>query len=197
MRGVFIVNWNIVLNGDLPTWLTAIGTIAAVCAAVGQTIWSDKKKAREDKHRSANARIFIDSLLTDYKSKFTKYSDLKYEINDKNVIEEGNLQDLYTLLYRYKRTHILETCTDYIYDLKFGVKNIGIQTDNHTIEALSERFKSVNSIKTSIDTVHDIRRDGNKKYETEEFVLLIRKEMIKIDTALHILKQDLTDNDEK
>lgn len=187
----------IILNGDLPTCLTAIGTIAAVCAAVGQTIWSDKKKAREDKHRSANARIFIDSLLTDYKSKFTKYSDLKYEINDKNVIEEGNLQDLYTLHYRYKRTHILETCTDYIYDLKFGVKNIGIQTDNHTIEALSERFRSVNNIKTSIDTVYDIRREGSKKYETEEFVPLIRKEMIKIDDAIQILKEDLTDNDEK
>lgn len=183
------------LNITLPTWLTALGTIGAVVAAVGQMVWYNYQKQQEEKVRSVNARIFIDSLLTDYKSKFSKYNDLKYVMNGKNVINEGNLSDLYTLFETYKRNYIRETCTDYINDLKFGIKNIGIQADNHTIKSISERFTAVNTIKTSIDAYHDIRRAGSGKCSTEEFVLLIRKEITKIDDALQILKEDLTDSD--
>jgi len=166
-------------------------------AAVGQTIWSDKKKAREDEHRSTNARIFIDSMLTDYKAQFAKYSDFKYEINGNDTINDGNLPDLFELFFSYIDSYIRETSTDYLTDLKFGIKNIGIQTDSHTIGAISDRFKAVNNIKTSIDAIYSLRGEDSKKYSEIDLAILIRKEMEKIDTALHILKQDLTDKDEK
>lgn len=183
------------INTTLPTWLTALGTIGAVLTAVGQMIWYNYQRQQEEKTRSVNARIFIDSLLTDYKSKFCKYSDFKYDVNGKNIIIEGNLQDLYNLCKRYNREYIRETSTDYINDLKFGIKNIGIQADSYTIKSISERFTAVNTIKSSIDTYYDIRNAGSSKYSTEEFVLLIRKEITKIDDALQILKEDLTDSD--
>lgn len=190
------------INITLPTWLTALGTIGAVFAAVGQMVWFNYQKQQEEKARSVNARIFIDSMLTDYKVQFNNYSQFKYHSSDFNdIIDDGNLKDLYELFFQYLDSDIRETTTEYINDLKFGIENIGVQTDSHTIESISERFKAVKNIKVSVDNLSNSYKDvadgTGSRPNTDMFVFITRKEMKKIDESLQILIKDLTDKDEK
>ncbi|WP_422404506.1 hypothetical protein [Mammaliicoccus sp. JADD-157] len=192
------MNWQTFFSDIAPSWLTALGTIGAVFAAVGQMIWYNWQKQQEDKDRSANARKFIDSLLTEHKEHFCECSNFAYTADEENLISNGNIQDLIRIFNRYIDNMLREHCVDYIEHMKFSIGSVGIQTDSHTIEELSVRLEKVNTVYSTLKSLSTLEyKHNNGKITDHMLESLFRNGLIKIDTALHILKQDLTDKDEE
>lgn len=192
------MNWQTFFSDIAPSWLTALGTIGAVFAAVGQMIWYNWQKQQEEKDRSANARKFIDSLLTEHKDHFCECSNFAYTADEENLICDGNIQDLINIFNLYIDNMLREHCADYIEHMKFSIDSVGIQTDSHTIEELSVRLEKVNTAYSTLKSLSALEHDLSKgRISNHIFEPQFRNGLIKIDTALHILKQDLTDKDEE
>lgn len=183
------------INTTLPTWLTAVGTVGAVGVAVGQTVIHNRKTEKEYAERSTNARKFINALLSTHKMYFDHYHSLRYVEDNVDIINYGELGDLMDLHELYLTQNVLKRAHQCLDDIKFGIKNVGIQTDSATINALSEQINAINLIETALSTINDQIEDYRKGY-LDPFLFEdgIRNDLRVIDVSLQDLARDLTDN---
>lgn len=182
------------INVTLPTWLTAIGTIGAVGVAVGQNVRHNRKTEKEYDERSTNARKFITALLSTHKMYFDHYHSLRYVEDDVDIIKYGELGDLMELHELYVTKNILKRAHECLDDIEFGIRNVGIQSDSNTINALSEQINAINLIETSLTMIDDQYKDYRAGH-LEKFLFIdgIRNDLRIIDVSLQTLARDLTD----
>lgn len=182
------------INTTLPTWLTALGTIGAVLTAVGQTVIHNRKTEKEYIARSNNARKFISAMLSTHKMYFAHFHELRYGNDNFDIIENGDFDDLRYMRRVYHENDILKRAHDCLDDIKFAIRNVGIQTDSATVEALSNQINDINCIETALSAIEkhsDAHFKG--KIDTETMTDSLRNNLRIIDVSLQNLAKDLTD----
>ncbi|PTJ54198.1 hypothetical protein [Mammaliicoccus sciuri] len=187
--------WQIIFSDSVATWLTAIGTIGAVVVAVGQNIVHNRKTEKEYNTRSNNAREFITALLSTHKMYFAHYSTYKYDNNKVDIIETGDLSALDRVYRDYNNNKVVQRANNCMDDIKFAIRNVGIQTDSATIKALSEQINALNDIETAFNSIDIMWKNHQnaKSKEISELTKDLRHDLRIIDASLQKLSKDLTD----
>lgn len=193
------MSWQILFSDTSASWLTAVGTIGAVAAAVGQTVLHNYKTKKEYNERSTNARKFITALLSTHKMYFDHYHSYRYGENKFDIIDNGDLDALNDLYNSYLNNDVIKRASDCLDDIKFAIRNVGIQADSTTIKDLSDQINAINNIDTAFNT---ISTQWNNYYyarqiDIDDLTDGMRINLRNIDVSLQELARNLTDKDEK
>lgn len=187
------------INVTLPTWLTAIGTIGAVGVAVGQNVRHNRRTEKEYNERSANARKFISALLSTHKMYFAHYHSYRYGDNKFDIIDNGDVDALNDLYNSYLNNDVIKRANDCLDDIKFAIRNVGIQADSTTIKDLSDQINAINNIDTAFSTIDTQWNNYHyaRQIDINDLTEGMRINLRNIDVSLQELARDLTDKDEK
>lgn len=179
------------INITLPTWLTAIGTISAVSVAVGQMLINQKVKTKENNLYRDNSTKFINSFLSEHTSKFYSLHNIKYDTSDNDLIINGDLEILINIYKTYKEKDIENICDKYLDDLKFAIKNIGLQADEEILTSLSSRLILTPIIKDTMCSLDSTVSNYKKRYDTSIDIQDFRIELRAVAACLSVLKDDI------
>lgn len=94
---------------------------------------------------------------------------------------------------------VIKRTNDCLDDIKFAIRNVGIQSDSTTIKDLSDQINAINNIDTSFNTIttkwHNFYYA--EQIKRDEFTNGMRINLRNIDISLQELARDLTGKDEK